>query len=166
MGSERVCFHGRGRAKLSGASSGFKETWASFQGGLTRTWGEKDDWVLRGFVFMAWGERSSLMLPLGFHCSAAVWCFSLLAAAALGASAAAGLVAPCWKFWSLAVACFSNIQKCSRFPFLAKTGFGGRLEIPSRRNAYYRFSESPAEIHKLSPSRKNAFYQICSNLPG
>ena len=42
------------------------------------------------------------------HCSAAVWCFSLLAAAALGASAAAGLVAPCWKFWSLAVACFNK----------------------------------------------------------
>ena len=76
-------------------------------------------------------ERSSLMLPLGFHgplcmhCSAAVWCFSLLAAAALGASAAAGLVAPCWKFWSFAVACFSNFQQCSRFPFLAKTGFFG-----------------------------------------
>ena len=61
-----------------------------------------------------WGERSSLVLPLGFHgplcmhCSAAVWCFSLLAAAALGASAAAGLVAPCWNFWSLAVACFNS----------------------------------------------------------
>ena len=61
-------------------------------------------------------ERSSLVLPLGFHgplcmhCSAAVWCFSLLAAAALGASAAAGLVAPCWNFWSLAVACFNNFQ--------------------------------------------------------
>ena len=63
---------------------------------------------------MAWGERSSLVLPLGFHgplcmhCSAAVWYFSLLAAAALGASASAGLVAPCWKFWSLAVACFNK----------------------------------------------------------
>ena len=62
-----------------------------------------------------WGERSSLVLPLGFHgplcmhCSAAVWYFSLLAAAAaLGASASAGLVAPCWKFWSLAVACFNK----------------------------------------------------------
>ena len=82
---------------------------------------------------MAWGERSSLVLPLGFHgplcmhCSAAVWYFSLLAAAALGASASAGLVAPCWKFWSLAVACFNNFQKCSRFPFLAKTGFFSRV---------------------------------------
>ena len=78
---------------------------------------------------MAWGERSSLVLPLGFHgplcmlCSAAVWYFSLLAAAALGASASADLVAPCWNFWSLAVACFNNFRKCSRFPFLAKTGF-------------------------------------------
>ena len=89
MGSERVCFHGLGRAKRASEAS----------------------------------ERSSLMLPLGFHgplcmhCSAAVWCFSLLAAAALGASASAGLVPPCWKFWSLAVACFNNLQKCSRFPF-------------------------------------------------
>ena len=81
---------------------------------------------------MAWGERSSLVLPLGFHgplcmhCSAAVWYFSLLAAAAaLGASASAGLVAPCWKFWSIAVACFNIFLKCSRFPFLAKTGFFG-----------------------------------------
>ena len=78
-------------------------------------------------------ERSSLVLPLGFHgplcmhCSAAVWCFSLLAAAALGASAAAGLVAPCWNFWPLAVACFNNFQQCSRFPFLAKTGL---IETP------------------------------------
>ena len=85
-----------------------------FSRGLTKTRGEKDVCVLRGFVFMAWGERSSLVLPLGFHgplcmhCSAAVWYFSLLAAAALGASAAAGLVAPCWKFWSLAVACFNK----------------------------------------------------------
>ena len=54
-----------GRAKLSGASSGSRGAWASFQGGLTRTWGEKDVWVLRGFVFMAWGERSSLALPFG-----------------------------------------------------------------------------------------------------
>ena len=80
---------------------------------------------------MAWGERSSLVLPLGFrdplcmHCSAAVWCFSPLAAAALLASAAAGLVAPCWNFWYLAIACFYNVQQCSRFPFLAKTGSGG-----------------------------------------
>ena len=87
LGSERVCFHGLGRAKLSGASSGFRGAWASFM-----------------------------------HCSAAVWCFSLLAAAALGASAAAGLVAPCWNFWSLALACFNHFQQCSRFPFLAKTG--------------------------------------------
>ena len=71
---------------------------------------------LEEVVFMAWDERSSLALPFGegtwasfMHCSAAVWCFSLLAAAAaLGASAAAGLVAPCWKFWSLAVACFNK----------------------------------------------------------
>ena len=74
-------------------------------------------------------ERSSLMLPLGFHgplcmhCSAAVWCFSLLTASASGASAAAGLVASCWKFWSLAVAWANNFQQCSRFPFLAKTNF-------------------------------------------
>ena len=61
---------------------------------ISGTWGKKDVWVLRGFVFMAWGEQSSLVLPLGFHgplcmhCSAAVWYFSLLAAAAaLGASA-------------------------------------------------------------------------------
>ena len=69
----------------------------------------------------------SLLFQLSVHalvcCSAAVWYFSLLAAAALGASASAGLVVPCWKFWSLAVACFNNFQKCSRFPFLAKTGF-------------------------------------------
>ena len=83
-------------------------------------------WSLAVACFNKWGgrserasearERSSLTLPLGFHgplcmhCSAAVWCFSLLAAAALGASAAAGLVAPCWKFWSLAVACFNYFQ--------------------------------------------------------
>ena len=75
-------------------------------------WGERSSLVLplgfgeHGPVFKGlnkWGERSSLVLPLGFHgplcmhCSAAVWYFSLLAAAALGASASAGLVAPCWK---------------------------------------------------------------------
>ena len=57
--------------------------------------------------FHGLGERSSLVLPLGFHgpscmhCSAAVWYLSLLAAAAaaaLDASASAGLVACCWKF--------------------------------------------------------------------
>ena len=75
---------------------------------------------LKEVVFMAWGERSSLALPFGegtwasfMHCSAAVWCFSLLAAAALGASAAAGLVAPCWNFWSLAVACFNKLSRAS-----------------------------------------------------
>ena len=103
-------------------------------------WGERSSLVLPlGFgehvpVFKGLnkrGERSSLVLPLGFHgplcmhCSAAVWYFSLLAAAALGASASAGLVAPCWKFWSLAVASFNNFQQCSRFPFLAKTGSDG-----------------------------------------
>ena len=101
LGSERVCFHGLGRAKRASVAS----------------------------------ERSSLVLPLGFHgpscmhCSAAVWYFSLLAAAALDASASAGLVASCWKFWPFAVACFNNCQKCSGFPFLAKTGSFWRVGL-------------------------------------
>ena len=55
------------------------------------------------------------MLPLGFHgpfcmhCSAAVLCFSLLAAASgASAAAAAGLVAPCWKFGPLQLHASTN----------------------------------------------------------
>ena len=110
-------------------------------------WGERSSLVLPlGFgehrpVFKGlntWGERSSLVLPLGFHgplfmhCSAAVWCFSLetlLAAAPLGASAAAGIVAPCWNFWSLAVACFNNFQG-PVFKGLNKWGERSSLVLP------------------------------------
>ena len=64
------------------------------------------------------------------HCSAAVWYFSLLTAAALGASASAVLVVPCWKFWSLAVACFNDFQNFARFPFTYQDRFFLRVGFP------------------------------------